>query len=267
MPTNVLAENIFGTIGTILWSGQIIPQIYKSYREKTTAGLSGLLMLLWAVSGAFLGVYTIVRNINIPLIVQPQVFGALAALSWVQTLYYDPKRSLWVCSLIFLTFVVVFAAFEAGMVYATRAAIEAGNQHVLPFFGGFSAVLIAVALIPQYIEIYRLKEVRGISLLFMALDIGGGIFSLLSLVFKPEFDGVASLSYIGVIVLDGIIVILQFILNPRAQRRREREDAMIPEITEHQNHDLTLGHQDKMPVLVTDSNRDDLSPVRSTGRS
>ena len=32
----------------------------------------------------FLGVYIIVQNINIPLIVQPQLFGALASLSWVQ---------------------------------------------------------------------------------------------------------------------------------------------------------------------------------------
>lgn len=77
---------------------------------------------------------------------QPQVFGTLAALSWVQTLYYDPKRSRKVCILIFLTYIVAFAAFEAGMVFATRAAIEMGNQRVLPFFGAFSAVLIAVAL-------------------------------------------------------------------------------------------------------------------------
>lgn len=30
------------------------------------------------------GVYNIVQDINIPLIVQPQLFGSLAALSWVQ---------------------------------------------------------------------------------------------------------------------------------------------------------------------------------------
>lgn len=53
---------------------------------------------------------------------------------------------------------------------------------------------------PQFIEIYRHKEVRGISLLFMAVDIGGGIFSVLSLLFKTEFDGLAAASYIAVIV-------------------------------------------------------------------
>jgi PQ loop repeat len=53
---------------------------------------------------------------------------------------------------------------------------------------------------PQFIEIYRLREVRGVSFLFMAFDIGGGGFSLLSLIFKTQFDGLAAGSYIAVIV-------------------------------------------------------------------
>lgn len=62
MPTNSVAENVFGTLGesfvsfqifisidvyslgTICWSGQILPQIWKSYREKSTEGLSHWLM-------------------------------------------------------------------------------------------------------------------------------------------------------------------------------------------------------------------------------
>lgn len=57
---------------------------------------------------------------------------------------------------------------------------------------------------PQFIEIYRLKEVRGISLVFMAVDISGGIFSLLSLAFKKHMDYVAAVTYLGVIVGDKI---------------------------------------------------------------
>ena len=33
--------------GTICWSGQIIPQIWKSYREKNTAGLSPWMMFVF----------------------------------------------------------------------------------------------------------------------------------------------------------------------------------------------------------------------------
>ena len=34
---------------------------------------------------------------------------------------------------------------------------------------------------------------------FMAVDIGGGVFSILSLAFKETFDGIASITYIVVI--------------------------------------------------------------------
>lgn len=42
---NAVAENVCGTIGAVLWSIQIIPQIWKSYRTKDTEGLSTMLML------------------------------------------------------------------------------------------------------------------------------------------------------------------------------------------------------------------------------
>ena len=51
---------------------------------------------------------------------------------------------------------------------------------------------------PQYREIYKRKEVIGISITFMAVDIGGGIFSILSLVFKENFDVFGSINFIVV---------------------------------------------------------------------
>jgi hypothetical protein len=41
---NAPVENTLATIGAILWSIQIIPQIIKSYRSKSTLGLSAGLM-------------------------------------------------------------------------------------------------------------------------------------------------------------------------------------------------------------------------------
>ncbi len=41
---------------------------------------------------------------------------------------------------------------------------------------------------PQYIEIYRLHEVIGISLVFMAIDILGGVFSFMSLFFRDSLN-------------------------------------------------------------------------------
>lgn len=49
---------------------------------------------------------------------------------------------------------------------------------------------------PQYYEIYQLREVVGISMSFMAVDILGGVFSLASLFFRTELDRLAVVSRI-----------------------------------------------------------------------
>ena len=101
--------------------------------------------------------------------------------------------------------------------------------------------MLAGALLPQYWEIYKLKKVVGISLIFMAVDILGGVFSLLSLLFRAELDVAACVGSIGpavgsqlisgqvsyglVVVLDGIVVILAFILNPIARRREAKRQS------------------------------------------
>jgi hypothetical protein len=53
---------------------------------------------------------------------------------------------------------------------------------------------------PQYYEIYKHRAVLGISLTFMAIDLLGGIFSLLSLVFKRQVDVLAAVAYSLVVV-------------------------------------------------------------------
>lgn len=44
-----VAANVLGTIGTVLWSVQLIPQVYFNWKLKKTDGLPGAMMFLWAV--------------------------------------------------------------------------------------------------------------------------------------------------------------------------------------------------------------------------
>ena len=102
-----VAANVLGTIGTVLWCVQLIPQIWTNWRTKKTDGLPGAMMFLWALckslttlpcaiqklirpplGGVPFGTYAIVQNFNIPIQVQPQVFMALCLVSWVQILIY-----------------------------------------------------------------------------------------------------------------------------------------------------------------------------------
>lgn len=64
----------------------------------------------------------------------------------------------------------------------------------------------------------------GVSFIFLAMDSSGAIFSLLSLVFKPKFDGLAAANYIGILVLEFTVFGLALVLNPRAKRRRRRQE-------------------------------------------
>lgn len=53
---------------------------------------------------------------------------------------------------------------------------------------------------PQFYEIYKHGAVIGISLTFMAVDLLGGIFSILSLIFKNKVDVPAAVAYSLVVV-------------------------------------------------------------------
>ncbi|KAF9780298.1 PQ loop repeat-domain-containing protein [Thelephora terrestris] len=232
MVANTIAENVLGTIGTICWTAQLIPQIWKSYRSKSTDGLSDWLVFVWAISGPLLGTYAVTQNLNIPLILQPQIFAFLCAVSWSQCLFYGRKWPLRTCIIYFSIFIVLMAGFEVGMVYAVRPPAQRGDAAPLRFFSIASAVTIALGLLPQYWEIYKRKEVIGISMTFMAVDISGGVFSILSLAFKEKFDVFASSTY--AVVMDTAIVIAAIILNPIARRKRATqafEPARMEEVT------------------------------------
>ncbi|KZV64817.1 hypothetical protein PENSPDRAFT_155926 [Peniophora sp. CONT] len=178
MPTNHVAENVFGTIGTICWTLQIIPQLWKSWRSKSTEGLSASLVLIWGLSGVFLGTYAVVQNLNIPLIVQPQLFGALCMVSWIQCMHYGYKKSSRWCAAVLISLLVVSGAVEVGLVYAVRTPYERGEdgaKRATQFFGIISSIMIAAGLLPQYYDIYKRREVVGLSLLFISVDMAGGM--------------------------------------------------------------------------------------------
>ncbi|KII87511.1 hypothetical protein PLICRDRAFT_258314 [Plicaturopsis crispa FD-325 SS-3] len=223
MPYNHVAENVLGTAGTICWTIQLIPQLWKSWRSKSTEGLSPWLVFSWGVSGAFLGVYAIVQNLNIPLIIQPQLFGLLSLVSWTQCMHYDKKWTPKRCVILLFTLCAVLGGFEAGMVFAVKPAWNKGNKGPVEAFGIISSVLISLSLLPQYYEIWKHKEVIGISVPFMLIDLLGGLFSDLSLVYRADFDVVAGVTYSIVVVMDGVVIIAACILNPIAAHRRKRE--------------------------------------------
>jgi hypothetical protein len=152
-------------------------------------------------------------------------------------MYYSRKRSRAWCVGVLATTLVCYAALQVGIVFALRvsfhhptrvvrkvadAAVKpsyrrgtSGAKAGVRFLGILSSALLSCEFVcpaaagayrsncgcrPQYYEIYRLRAVVGISLTFMAVDLLGGLFSILSLVFKSRFDAIAGVAYSLVVV-------------------------------------------------------------------
>lgn len=122
------SANVLGTLGIVFWCIQLILQIWQNWRRKKTDGVPGVMMMIWAISMdnlpapikcSMLYLSTIfrldsirllcsrsgtlrgrqylartmtqeaVQNFNLPLQIQPQIFGALSLTIWTQILVYS----------------------------------------------------------------------------------------------------------------------------------------------------------------------------------
>ena len=159
-----VAATVLGTIGTILWCVQLVPQIWTNWRTKSTDGLPGSMMFLWALCGVPFGTYSIVQNFNVPIQVQPQCFMALCLVSWAQTLLYSRGWRAWAVALLAVAVAAVFAGVEAALILTIRPIYDAGNETPVLVVGIVASVLLAVGLLPPYGEIWKRKgRVIGIN--------------------------------------------------------------------------------------------------------
>ncbi|GAA6021835.1 hypothetical protein JCM8202_002834 [Rhodotorula sphaerocarpa] len=223
---NAVAENVFGTLGAVFWSVQLIPQIWKSWRKKDTAGLSTFMLFLWFLSGVWLGSYSVTSGLSIPLIVQPQLFCLFSAIAWAQCLHYDSGLSRRNALIVVGGSLALGGGVEAGLIFGTKALQSQGNGRLNTATGVLAAILIIAGLLPQYWEVWKYKAVVGISLVFLSIDLLGGVWSLLSLVFAPPpFDPLAAVSYSSVVALELGIFFLAAVLNPRYYKKKRLEEA------------------------------------------
>ncbi|KAF1968930.1 PQ loop repeat protein [Bimuria novae-zelandiae CBS 107.79] len=184
-----VAANILGTIGTVCWCVQLIPQIIRNYRTKSTEGLPASMMLLWTLSGVPFSAYAIAQNFNTPLIVQPQCFCFLCGVSWGQCLVYGSKWRTWTTTLLLTILFILFAGLEIGLVYAIRLPYQRGVDWPVLLVGIVSFILLIGAYFGIPIELLKRRgRVIGIDFIFLTVDWCGAFFSLMSLVAQSEFD-------------------------------------------------------------------------------
>ena len=184
-----VAANVLGTIGTVFWCIQLLPQIWFNWRQKKTDGLPGLMMFLWAISAVPFGVYSIIQNFNIPIQIQPQVFCALSLVSWAQILIYNNGYPTVKATVLATGVAVMFGGVELLLILTLRPLYDRGVAWPVMTVGVVAAILLAAGLLPPYFELWKRKgRVVGIHFGFLTVDWLGAFFSLMGVVAQETFD-------------------------------------------------------------------------------
>ncbi|GAA6003446.1 PQ-loop repeat-containing protein [Rhodotorula paludigena] len=195
MPENEVAANVLGTAGAVLWSIQLIPQIVVNYRRHHARGLQSSMMVLWACAGIPLGAYNISSNFNVALQVQPQILTFLSLVTFAQVKYYKKSWSHARSLLTLLAACALLGSIEVGLVFALERAHSRSLSWPATLMAVLAALLLALGVARHYVDIWQHRAVRGISLLFVVLDAGGDLTSLLSLFFESEFEPLGCVIY------------------------------------------------------------------------
>ncbi|KAL8960551.1 MAG: hypothetical protein Q9193_002763, partial [Seirophora villosa] len=143
-----ISANVLGTIGTVFWCIQLLPQIWYNWKQKKTDGLPGSMMFTWAASAVPFGV------------------------GW----------AVWRASILAAAVGALFGGLQVLLILTLRGPYHQGIEWPITLVGVVSAILLAGGLIPPYFEIAkRSGRVVGINFIFLSIDWMGAFFSLMAL--------------------------------------------------------------------------------------
>ncbi|KAF2107753.1 hypothetical protein BDV96DRAFT_294295 [Lophiotrema nucula] len=212
------AANILGTIGTAAGVFSYYRskhsgvrnrysltdrRIWHNWHRKSTDGLPGAMLMLWASCGVPFGVYAIVQNFNFALKFQPQSFCALTLVCWGQTLVYHNRWRTWTATLVTILVAATCAVIELILILTLRRPYQNGVHWPITLMAILASVMLAIGLIPPYFELAKRNgRVVGINFIFLTVDWFGAFFSLMALVAQNTFDVLGGSLYIVCMFLE-----------------------------------------------------------------
>ncbi|RHZ74280.1 hypothetical protein CDV55_108876 [Aspergillus turcosus] len=265
-----VASNVLGTIGTVLWCIQLIPQIWYNWKQKKTDGLPPSMMFLWASCAVPMGAYLILQKVNIPLQIQPQIFGFFSLISWGQVLYYNHNYSRVKAISVVVGTGVLFGGLEALLILTLRIPYNKGVTWPDLVVGVVAAVLLASGLLPPYFELWKRDgRVIGFNWTFLAIDTLGGLFSLFALAAQGTFDILGGIMYIIVVILEAGIYVSHIVWRIRYRKLRKEAKAAGVSIDEmlsmHRGESEQVNATEKRPgdieSQITGEEREALAEV------
>lgn len=253
-------STVLGTIGTVLWCIQLVPQVYFLHKNKDATGFPPLFMLLWCISGVFMCVYFVMSDSYIPMQLQPHLFTALCSVACIQAMHYPPYSysSRIVCISAF-GFLIFWIAIEVAFIVWLRPVYLDGKHWPNLIFGILATIFLCAGLVPPYFELAQRKgRVVGINFIFLAMDSSGAIFSMAAMC-VGTFDPMGMALYAAMIAMEGGLFLSQGIWWLRFGRSLERDDAdtnFDNSGTIEQLTNCNDGERNKLPAIVTIDNND-----------
>ncbi|KAM9957187.1 hypothetical protein ACTFIW_008927 [Dictyostelium discoideum] len=212
---NKILSNLFGIVGTILWSVQLVPQIHLNYKRKSTKGVSPTCFGCWYACGVILGTNLVFNREPPALVVQISFFSLFSLVIVMQHLFYQKKYNL--KRLLFTIGLCVLVTIATIISLYSILNAKHTNSFVLQLILTIAATgLMAVGFFPQILEVYQEKV--GLSMIFVVMDFFGGVFSILSLVFHDPFDYMSFSTYVVVPICQAIIFALVMRINLKSYR-------------------------------------------------
>jgi hypothetical protein len=99
------------------------------------------------------------------------------------------KWKTWTATLLLTCLFIIFAALQAGLVFAVRPPYARGVSWPVLVVGIIAFILLIGGYLPIPFELMKRRgRVVGIDFVFLAIDWFGAFFSLMSLVAQSEFD-------------------------------------------------------------------------------
>ncbi|KAJ5179815.1 PQ loop repeat protein [Penicillium capsulatum] len=197
------ASTALGTIGTVFWCIQLVPQIWHNWRRKKTEGFPALMGFLWAACAVPMGVYLILQQVNLPLQIQPQIFGVLSAIIWAQVLHYGHGYTSIRAILACLALLLVLGGLEALLLLTLRIPYNRGIHWPDILVGVIATIMLGAGFLPVYPELWKRDgRVVGFNWVFLCMDTLGGLFSLFALAAQGSFDVLGGIMYIVVVLLE-----------------------------------------------------------------
>ncbi|KAJ4374853.1 hypothetical protein N0V83_001931 [Neocucurbitaria cava] len=155
------------------------------------------------------------------------VFVVIVWGSIWRCMVYSRKWRPWTATLVLVVLMTIFAAVEAGLIFAVRPPYQRGLEWPILLIGIIAFLTLIAGYIPIPFELLKRRgRVVGIDFVFLAIDWCGAFFSLMALVAQNEFDVLFGTMYALCCAIEMSMVVSQLIwlFRTRGIRKRAKAD-------------------------------------------